>query len=182
LISLFAAQRKGIDATGDSGDWPDVLDKAWDDHRDGFVDLLDGSVIAGAALLAGQIDDPTKLPDDATKKLAFGRADAAIANVDATTLKRLADDADPFPDGRATTIATTETAGAFNAGMKAVALATGGFLKEWIAQEGCCDDCAELAEADPIELDDTWDTDDGPIDEPPRHPNCLCALGFVIAP
>ena len=57
-------------------------------------------------------------------------------------------------------------------------------LKRWLlgpgGVSGNCDDCVENAEAGWIEASEFFPADgsDGPVDEPPLHPNCLCDVEY----
>ena len=55
-------------------------------------------------------------------------------------------------------------------------------LKSWIlgpgGRNGNCEGCIENADAGEIEEDDFFPSEegDGPVDEPPLHPNCSCTV------
>lgn len=88
---------------------------------------------------------------------------------------------------RAETIARTEIMDAVNEGALEAAdqAIDEGFLskdavKEWIAtaDELTCPTCGEL-DGEQKPLDDDFDTDGGPVDAPPAHPNCRCTIAIT---
>jgi hypothetical protein len=89
---------------------------------------------------------------------------------------------DELRDARAETIARTEILMATNAGQQTLweeAKKDGhldDLLKVWITTDGCCDDCEELEQDDPINIEEPFD---GDVMFPPLHPNCRCAMGLV---
>jgi hypothetical protein len=50
-----------------------------------------------------------------------------------------------------------------------------GAQKEWVAQEGCCDDCDDL-DGEQVDVADTFSSGD---DGPPLHPSCACSVDIV---
>jgi len=81
-----------------------------------------------------------------------------------------------FSKARATNIARTETATADVQGQYAGWRASGVVAgKEWLASDGCCEDCAVL-DGEIVALDDDFT---GGADCP-LHPNCECAVGPVL--
>lgn len=85
-------------------------------------------------------------------------------------------DSGAFSKTRATTIARTEAAAADVQGQYAGWRASGVVAgKEWMASDGCCDDCA-LLDGEIVPLDEDFP---GGADCP-LHPNCECAVGPVL--
>jgi len=91
-------------------------------------------------------------------------------------------------DYRSMMIARTETRFAMNQGQLSVwgQAADQGLIdrntakKQWVTAPDACDLCQELEDQGPIPMDDSWQTDDGAIDAPPRHPNCYCDTSLVF--
>lgn len=87
-------------------------------------------------------------------------------------------------DYRATMVARTESSFARNQGQLSVwrAATDQGLLdkataqKVWITDGDPCPECVDIEDQGPIDLDDSWDSDEGPIDAPPLHPNCFCGM------
>jgi hypothetical protein len=86
-------------------------------------------------------------------------------------------------DYRAMMIGRTEANMASNEGQLSVwnAAADQGLIdrrtaqKVWQVDGDPCKEC-EALDGVAIDLDDSWDSDDGPIDSPPLHPNCFCTM------
>jgi len=86
------------------------------------------------------------------------------------------EDSFAFSPQRAETIARTELAEAHVQGNLQGWRDTGAVSqKRWIVGGGCCSDCDEMDGA-VVDLDEDFETDDGPIDGPPLHPNCRCDI------
>lgn len=87
-------------------------------------------------------------------------------------------------DYRASMIARTESSFARNAGQLSVwkAAANQGLIerqnskKQWIVDGKPCEECMDLEDQGAIGLDEFWDGEDGPLDAPPAHPNCMCGM------
>lgn len=87
---------------------------------------------------------------------------------------------------RSDMIARTESIDAANRGQEAAweSAMEEGWLdprtakREWIAGPNPCEDCAAIADADPVGLDEEFPEDGG--EGPPLHPNCNCGEGLVI--
>lgn len=111
------------------------------------------------------------------------RADIAEAMADGWSNDELRDaimDNYGFSPERADVIARTETAYADVAGNLEGYRASGVVTrKKWITGAGCCDLCDALNGVT-IDLDEDFDTEDGPIDGPPYHPNCRCDVSPVV--
>jgi hypothetical protein len=90
-------------------------------------------------------------------------------------------DSHAFSPARAEMVSRTEIAAANSrASMDAYDEArTAGVrvMKEWILGAEPCDECQANADEGPIELGDTFQSGD---DEPPGHPNCVCAIAPVV--
>lgn len=90
---------------------------------------------------------------------------------------------------RARTIARTETIKAANRGQEAIwqqmthdGLIPRGALKRWIVtpDDRLCPVCAAVGGQE-VPLNDAFQTGYGPVQSPPAHPNCRCAMGLVAA-
>lgn len=96
-----------------------------------------------------------------------------------------------YLDYRAMSIAQTETTRAASLGLQdsyAQAVDRGALPKEAIRQfwqisldESTCDHCLSVVDNNPegVPFGQPFDSDEGPIDAPPMHPNCRCSLEFV---
>jgi len=91
---------------------------------------------------------------------------------------------DRLLDQRAIMIGRTEVSKAINFGQLSVwkSAADQGLLdkqtskKSWQVDGKPCDDCIDLGDMEPISIDEFWDSNFGPVDAPPLHPNCECSL------
>ena len=110
-------------------------------------------------------------------------ADGLEQNIGRDAIIEGIEDAGAFSEDRATTIAITEIARANSQaalttyqGARSIGIKV---KKEWIVapDEKVCDDCAENADAGPIDLDADFPSGD---DAPPGHPDCRCALSPVV--
>jgi len=93
-------------------------------------------------------------------------------------------------DYRAQMIAQTESVRAANLGLHdAYQQATdrgvfqqGATMRFWLTSmdEAVCPICEGIpyANQDGVGLDDSFDSDDGPIEDPPQHPNCRCGVEY----
>lgn len=96
-----------------------------------------------------------------------------------------------YLDYRALSIAQTETTRAASLGLQdsyAQAVDRGALPKEAIRQywqvsldETTCDHCLSVVDQNPegVPFGEAFDSEDGPVDAPPMHPNCRCSLEFV---
>lgn len=88
-----------------------------------------------------------------------------------------------FGKTRAEMIAVTETTRCFAQGNLAT-WKTSGLVerKQWLSAEDelVCPVCGPLADSEPIGIDASWDTPDGPIDGPPAHVRCRCWVQPVV--
>lgn len=96
-----------------------------------------------------------------------------------------------YLDYRAMSIAQTETTRAASLGLQdsyAQAVDRGALPKEAIRQywqisldESTCEHCLSVVDSNPegVPFGQPFDSDEGPIDAPPMHPNCRCSLEFV---
>lgn len=92
---------------------------------------------------------------------------------------------------RATSIAVTESTRAASLGLQdsyQQAVARGAMPAEAVTQywqisldEKTCDGCLSVVDQNPdgVPLGATFDSEDGPIDGPPYHPNCRCSVELV---
>lgn len=102
-----------------------------------------------------------------------------------------ADYAERYLDYRARTIARTETNRAANLGIHDVydqaaergAIPAEAITRNWkiALDEKTCPICRSIPENDPdgVGIDETFESDDGPVDDPPVHPNCRCSVEYV---
>lgn len=95
---------------------------------------------------------------------------------------------DKLLDYRSFMIARTESSYARNQGQLSVwkAAADQDLIdrqtakKEWIVDGNPCAECLDIEDQGPIGLEESWDSDDGPIDAPPAHPNCMCGMDMTF--
>lgn len=88
-----------------------------------------------------------------------------------------------FGSVRAEMIAVTETTRVFAAGNLATWRTSGVVKKKkWYTAEDelVCPICGPLADTEPIGIDDSWLTPDGPVDGPPAHVRCRCWVQPVV--
>lgn len=120
---------------------------------------------------------------------------AALANGMALTSTQIDDMVatyeDNYLDYRAGMIATTEATRAASLGLQdsyEQAINRGAMPKEAVRQywqisldERTCDHCLSVVDRNPdgVPFGEQFDSDDGPVDAPPYHPNCRCSLEFV---
>lgn len=93
----------------------------------------------------------------------------------------VSDYTDNYLDYRASTIAQTESVRAVNSGLhdaysQAIergALPDDAVRREWELGDSPCPICESIPDSNPdgVGVDETFDSDDGPIDDPPVHPN-----------
>jgi len=122
------------------------------------------------AVLQDAIDNDTSL------------SDAAIQSM-------VDDYTDNYLDYRAATIAQTESTRAANAGLhdaysQAVergALPEDAITRQWQLADNPCPICESIADnnEDGVGLNEDFDSDEGPISDPPVHPNCECSVDYV---
>jgi SPP1 gp7 family putative phage head morphogenesis protein len=127
-----------------------------------------------AAELVTRISEATRnmIRADVTQALDEGWSNDKLSEV-------LADNY-AFSEERANMIARTETAYADVAGnLLGYRLSGVVAQKQWITGAGCCDLCDELNGV-VIGIDEEFDTEDGPIDGPPYHPNCRCDVLPIV--
>lgn len=98
---------------------------------------------------------------------------------------------DSYLTSRAMTIATTEATRAASLGLQdsyEQAIARGAMPVEAVRQywqisldEKTCDGCISVVDMNPdgVQLGQQFDSEDGPIDGPPYHPNCRCSIELV---
>ncbi len=176
----------------------DSLNLDWDVLATAIDPIIELILKDAGAEALGQIDAITErsleLVNERAVKYATERAGELVTNISESTRGMLrADVADAMETGasndrlaatiegnyafspaRAEMIARTETAYADVAGnMDAYRISGVVEQKQWITGAGCCDLCDAL-NGETIDLADTFDTEDGPIDGPPYHPNCRC--------
>ena len=94
---------------------------------------------------------------------------------------------DRLLDYRSVMIARTESQFAMNQGQLSVwkeatdqGLIDPTAKKRWVVDGNPCPQCEDLGEQEPIELDDSWDSEGDTVDSPPLHPNCYCNMELVF--
>jgi len=110
----------------------------------------------------------------------------------ADAIDRMVEDyADNFLDFRADTIARTESLRAANQGLRdgyRQAADRGVFPAEAVTRhwqiatdERVCPVCQSVAERNPdgVGLDEDFESEDGPQDDPPIHPRCRCTVEYI---
>jgi SPP1 gp7 family putative phage head morphogenesis protein len=122
--------------------------------------------------------------DDATRDMIRDTiADGLAENIGLDEIAAQIEDGTAFGEDRAELVARTEIARANSQGALVSyreARDQGVVVrKEWlIADDDCCDDCQENADAGAIDVDDDFPSGD---DSPPQHPRCRCAVSPVVA-
>jgi hypothetical protein len=96
---------------------------------------------------------------------------------------------DNYLDYRAATIAQTESTRAANLGLhdaysQAVdrgAIPEEAITRQWQLGDAPCPICESIPDNNPdgVGLDDDFDSDDGPVSDPPVHPSCECSVDYV---
>jgi hypothetical protein len=121
---------------------------------------------------------------------AFQDAVDAQADLSEAAVESMVSDyIENYIDYRAATIAQTEATRAANIGLHdayAQAVDRGALPEEaikrvWQLGDNPCPICESIADNNPdgVGLDESFDSDDGPVDDPPVHPNCECSVDYV---
>ena len=129
---------------------------------------------------------------NASDKDAIRQALAAGNGLDAAQIDDMVQNyEDNYLDYRAGMIATTEATRAASLGLQdsyRQAIDRNVMPAEAVRQywqisldERTCDHCLSVVDRNPdgVPFGESFDSDDGPIDAPPFHPNCRCSLEFV---
>jgi Phage Mu protein F like protein len=113
------------------------------------------------------------------------------AGVEATRVQAISERyADKLLRYRSRMIARTEVLRASNDGLRSSwreaqrqGLLDGDTKKRWLVtpDDRLCELCAPLADHEPVLLEETFDTDLGPLQGPPLHPNCRCTLVLTLS-
>jgi hypothetical protein len=108
---------------------------------------------------------------------------------DAAVESMVSDYIENYLDYRAATIAQTESTRAANLGLhdaysQAVdrgAIPEDALTRQWQLGDSPCPICESIPDNNPdgVGIDEPFDSDDGPIDDPPVHPNCECSVDYV---
>jgi hypothetical protein len=124
--------------------------------------------------LAGDLTKETKSRVKETIKTSL-----ALGEDRNTLTEKLSDILDD--DYRAQMIAQTESIRAYSQGRLAVGEELGYKQKRWEwPGDSDCKVCPDLADQGAIDIDDTWELDNGEeIDAPPGHPNCRCSIRLI---
>ena len=115
---------------------------------------------------------------------------AADEDLSATAIESMVQDyVDNYLDYRASTIAQTESVRSINEGLhdaysQAVergALPDDAITREWELGDSPCPICESIPDNNPdgVGVDESFESDDGPIDDPPVHPNCMCSVNYI---
>lgn len=128
----------------------------------------------------------------AADSAVYAAAQAAGRSLSEEVIERMVlDYQDRLLDYRAGVIATTEATRAASLGLQDSydqAVRRGALPAEAVTQhwqisldERTCDGCLSVVDMNPegVPLGQMFESDDGPIDGPPYHPNCRCSLEFV---
>lgn len=110
-------------------------------------------------------------------------SDDAIENM-------VSDYIDNYLDYRAATIAQTESSRAAAAGLhdaysQAIdrgAMDGDSVRRHWLLGDNPCPICESIvdnSEPDGVGVDEQFDSEDGPVDDPPVHPSCECSVDYV---
>lgn len=101
----------------------------------------------------------------------------------------VSDYTDNYLDYRAATIAQTESVRAVNGGLhdaysQAIergAVPDEAVRREWELGDSPCPICESIPDNNPdgVGVDEEFDSDDGPVDDPPVHPNCMCSVNYI---
>ena len=99
------------------------------------------------------------------------------------------DYADNYLAYRAATIAQTESVRSANWGLhdaysQAIdrgAMPAEAVKREWQLGDSPCPICESIPDNNPngVGVDEQFDSDEGPVDDPPVHPNCMCSVDYV---
>jgi hypothetical protein len=111
-------------------------------------------------------------------------------NLSAAAINNMVSDyIDNYLDYRAATIAQTESTRAANAGLhdaysQAIdrgALSDDAVTRNWQLGDSPCPICESIPDNNPegVGVGEAFDSDDGPIDDPPVHPHCECSVEYV---
>jgi hypothetical protein len=101
----------------------------------------------------------------------------------------VADYTENYLDYRASTIAQTESVRAISTGLtdayrQAVdrgALPEGAVKRRWQLGDSPCPICESIPDNNPegVGVNEAFVSDEGPVDDPPVHPNCMCSVDFL---
>lgn len=98
---------------------------------------------------------------------------------------------DNYLDHRARTISRTESLRAANAGLREGykqaneqgAIPEAAVTRQWLIEldEATCPICLSIVDLNPdgVGLNESFQSVDGPVDDPPIHPNCRCTIQYV---
>lgn len=139
--------------------------------------------------------DPTALARQLRNTAYDASLQDAIDNADflsEAAIDRMTQDyLDNYLDYRANAIAETESTRAANAGLRDAyqqavdrgALPGAAVRRYWqiSLKETTCDICLSIPDLNPdgVEVDQPFDSEDGPIDDAPVHPHCGCSAEYV---
>ncbi len=117
--------------------------------------------------------------------------DSGVDLADAAVEQMVGDYISNYLDYRAETIAQTESVRAANEGLhdaysQAVdrgAIPGDAITRNWqvALDEKTCEICLSVVDQNPdgVGIDETFDSIDGPQDDPPAHPNCRCSVEYI---
>lgn len=181
---IIAGQRAGLTPDEIAGDIREVI---------GLTDRMAQAVFNYRNMLyatdpAALTRQLSNLSDDAVLQAALDRGETLTdAQVDQMT----ANYQDNYLDYRAAMIAQTESVRASAMGLQdsyAQAIAAGALTQDSVTRfwqvaldEKTCPICLSIPDNNPdgVGVGASFDSDDGPIDDPPVHPNCRCSIEYV---
>jgi hypothetical protein len=146
--------------------------------RDLVLQFCDATLASTTQLINDTLD---QLRAEIQAGLTAGEDIAHIAD-------RISEVFDTLAEDHSWTIAQTESSRVHHTAQREAAIASGvctGF--ELLPSSACCDLCQDIADAGAIPLDGTFYTDPtAPAayqdkDTPPIHPNCECAMTYVLS-
>ena len=136
-------------------------------------------------------------PDALARRLRNTEYDAALEeaidsgeDLSEAAIERMVDDYyENYIDYRAETIARTEATRTAHAGLhdaysQAIergALPDEAVRREWQLNDQPCPICESIPDnnEEGVGVDEDFDSDDGPVTDPPVHPNCECSVDYV---
>ncbi len=136
-------------------------------------------------------------PGALDRKLRNTENDAAVQDAidsgqdlpDSAVARMSADYLENYLSYRAATIAQTESVRSVNAGLHDAygqAISRGALPSEavrryWQLGDTPCPVCESIPDNNPdgVGVGEAFDSDEGPVDDPPIHPNCMCSVEYV---
>lgn len=173
-----AVAKIGVDLPSDLVD--QVNDAAVAIARDRAAELVGMRVLDDGSIVENP-DAEWAITDSTRDMIRDAIADGLADNIGRDEIIENISNLTGFSDDRAELIAETEIAQANSQaaleGYRGAASIGVNVKKEWLVADDPCDDCADNADAGPIDLDEDFPSGD---DAPPGHPHCKCSLSPVI--